>query len=237
MFHFVINSKNYLEAAGPKASKLANAIEKTTSFARELNVKFYLAAPAFSISELSRTYPKISIFAQHLDPVGSGSTTGYLVPDVARISGARGSLLNHSEHRIQANEIELGVSALRKLGMISVVCARDAQEVGKFALFKPDFIAIEPPELIGSGTAVSKARPKLISESKISLQNSLGPQPSTILLCGAGIVDAIDVRRAKELGAEGILVASGVIKAKNWASKIRSLVRGFSPDFSGAGRK
>jgi triosephosphate isomerase (TIM) len=228
MFHFIVNSKNYLEASGPNSLRLANAIEKTTPFAIESKVKLYLAAPAFSISELSKNYPRITIFAQHLDPVASGSTTGYLAPEVAKISGARGSLLNHSEHRIHEREIEMGVSALRKLGMKSVVCARDAEEVGKFALLNPNFIAIEPPELIGTGTAVSKARPELITESRISLQNALGERTSTLLLCGAGIVDEIDVKRTKELGAHGILVASGVVKAKNWLSKIRSLIRGFS---------
>ncbi len=228
MFHFIINSKNYLEASGPKALKLANAIEKVAPLARQASVKLYLAAPAFAISELSKTHPKVTIFAQHLDPQGPGSTTGYLVPEVAKMSGARGSLLNHSEHRIPDKEIREGVTALKRLGMQSVVCARDAEEVGRLALFIPTFIAIEPPELIGSGTSVSKARPDLITESKNSLQKVLGDKPSTILLCGAGIVDDVDVRRAKELGAEGILVASGVIKAKNWVGKIRSLALGFS---------
>ena len=228
MFHFIINSKNYLEASGPKALKLANAIEKATPLARQAKVKLYLAAPAFSISQLSKNYPTITIFAQHIDAQGPGSTTGYLVPEVAKKSGARGSLLNHSEHRIPDKEIKEGVTALKRIGMQSVVCARDAEEVGRLALFSPDFIAIEPPELIGSGTSVSKARPELITESKASLQKALGDRPSTILLCGAGIVEDVDVRRAKELGAEGILVASGIIKSKNWVGKISSLVLGFS---------
>jgi triosephosphate isomerase (TIM) len=166
--------------------------------------------------------------AQHLDPVNAGSTTGYLVPEVAKRSGAKGSLINHSEHRIPEHDIETNVLTLRKLGMKSVVCAKDSFEVGKFAGFGPDFIAIEPPELIGTGIAVSKAKPEVITESKESLQSALGERRSTVLLCGAGIVDDIDVKRAKQLGAEGILVASGVIKATNWRVKIQSLSRGFS---------
>jgi len=38
----------------------------------------------------------------------------------------------------------------------------------------------------------------------------------TKLLCGAGIVSGADVEKAIELGSKGILVASGIIKAKNW---------------------
>jgi len=39
---------------------------------------------------------------------------------------------------------------------------------------------------------------------------------STKLLCGAGIVSGEDVSKSIELGSKGILVASGIIKAKNW---------------------
>jgi triosephosphate isomerase len=226
MFHFVINSKNYLEAAGRNVERLAVSVQKVSGFSKQ--VKFYLAVPAFSISELSKTFSKIPILAQHLDFARPGSTTGYLVPEVAKLSGARGSLLNHSEHRLEEHAIKHGVEQLRKLRMLSLVCAKDAEEVGRFAIFRPDFIAIEPPELIGTGTAVSKARPELITDSRLALEKSLAGKSSTILLCGAGIVDMIDVKRAKELGAQGILVASGVIKAKSWTSKIKSLASGFS---------
>ena len=34
-------------------------------------------------------------------------------------------------------------------------------------------------------------------------------------LCGAGITNSGDVQKALELGTKGILVASGVVKAKN----------------------
>jgi triosephosphate isomerase len=228
VFHFFINSKNYIEAAGPGAVKLARTIEEIAPLLRQLKVKPYLAVPAFSVSELAKNFPNIPVLAQHLDATNAGSTTGYLVPEVAKISGARGSLLNHSEHRIQESDIRGAVHALRNLGMFSVVCARDAKEVGKLAVFGPDFIAIEPPELIGTGIAVSKARPELIKDSKLSLEKARGRNSSTILICGAGIVNKVDVARAMELGAQGILVASGVIKAQNWSRKIRSLARGFA---------
>jgi triosephosphate isomerase len=227
MYHFIINSKNYLEAAGANASKLALAVEKAKPSTLRSKVKFYLAVPAFSISELAGKFTRVPIIAQHLDIASSGSTTGFLVPEIAKISGAQGSIVNHSEHRIGEFEIEKAVSALRKLRMKSFVCARDTDEIERFARFRPDFIAIEPPELIGTGRAISKARPELITESVVSLKKVLGQNPTTLLLCGAGIIEENDVRRAKELGAKGILVASGVIKARRWADKISSLAGGF----------
>ncbi len=229
MFHFIINSKNYKEASGPSAVVLGGIVSELAEElnARKSDVRLYLAPPVFSISEISRNYPSLFLLAQHLDPQSAGSTTGHLVPEIAKLSGARGSLLNHSEHRIPKEQIEKSVGLLRDLGMTSAVCARDAGEVGEYARFSPDFIAIEPPELIGSGHAVSKERPELISDSKSALDRALEKEQTTRLLCGAGIVDATDVKRAVELGSSGILVASGVIKSSNWKDSIRSLVGGF----------
>ena len=49
--------------------------------------------------------------------------------------------------------------------MTSVVCAKTPDEVANIAKFDPDFIAIEPPELIGSGKSVSKHKPSVITRS------------------------------------------------------------------------
>ena len=48
------------------------------------------------------------------------------------------------------------VLKLKELKMVSIVCVKDIAEVKKYVKLNPDFIAIEPPELIGSGKAVSK---------------------------------------------------------------------------------
>ncbi len=129
-------------------------------------------------------------------------------------------MLNHSEHRIDLSIIESLVSRLRNLGMTSIVCARTPDEVEKIAAFSPDFIAIEPPELIGSGRAVSKENPAIITNST----KAVGGRSK--LICGAGITDKGDVSKAMELGSQGILVASGIVKAKSWPDKIAELAQG-----------
>ena len=73
-------------------------------------------------------------------------------------------------------------------------------------------IAIEPPDLIGSGISVSKARPELITNS---LQAIREINPAVKVLCGAGITTSGDVSRALELGAKGVLVASGLVKSRD----------------------
>ena len=97
--------------------------------------------------------------------------------------------------------------------MTSIVCVKDVAEARKYAKLNPNYIAIEPPELIGSGKAVSTERPELITKAASAVKSA---NNNTKLLCGAGIVSGQDVSKAVELGSKGILVASGIIKAKNW---------------------
>ncbi len=79
-------------------------------------------------------------------------------------------------------------------------------------MLKPTAVAIEPPELIGSGTSVSKVKPEVVSGTVDLIRRQ---RNDVAILCGAGIVNGDDVRSAIKLGADGILVASGVVKAKD----------------------
>ncbi len=226
MHYFIINTKNYKEAAGEKVFDLAKVVRRiSSSYDTNGKVRIILALPPFCISRLHISFPEIPVFTQHLDDAKVGSTTGYLVPEIARSFGARGSILNHSEHRLGPGEISRLVGQMRKLHLESIVCARDEEEVTKFATFHPDFIAIEPPELIGSGRAVSTSRPELITGSRLALEKVRRGNSRPVLLCGAGIVTSSDAEKAVKLGARGILVASGVVKAKNWNQSISSLAR------------
>ena len=213
---FIVNFKNYTEVSGCNSLKLAQAAEYV---ANRSKIRIAVAPPAGSLANIANTV-SIPVFAQHLDHSELGSTTGFMVPEIAKSYGASGSLINHSEHRLPVQTIKHLVERLRNLKMVSVVCARTPAEVRKMAEFAPDYIAIEPPELIGSGIAVSKAKPSVITRS-IDAVNDVNPNVSVI--CGAGIVSAEDVSAAIRLGSRGILVASGIVKAKNWKVKIKEL--------------
>src|SRR5207237_1708066 len=167
----------------------------------------------------------ILVLAEHVDAAVIGSTTGFVVTEIIKKSKVSGSLINHSEHRISEKDIAELVPRLKKLDMISVVCVKDVDEVKKYAKLNPDYIAIEPPELIGTGKAVSKEKPEIITKSVIAVKQA---RKSTKLLCGAGIVSGEDVTKAIQLGAKGILVASGIVKAKNWNSIIEEFASAIS---------
>ncbi len=46
------------------------------------------------------------------------------------------------------------------------------------------------------------------------------------MLCGAGVTNGEDVKAAIELGADGVLLASGVVKAKDPRAALLDLVSG-----------
>jgi len=61
-----------------------------------------------------------------------------------------------------------------------VVCAQSPEECEKLSKFNPDYIAYEPPELIGGDKSVSDAHPELIQKAV----RASGDVPT---LTGAGI--------------------------------------------------
>jgi triosephosphate isomerase (TIM) len=217
----IINFKNYLEIAGPKSIELSKISEQVSN---DMGVDIIIAPPQPSLSQVCATV-KTPVISQHVDFSKPGSTTGFLVPEIVKSYGAVGSLINHSEHRIGSlDSIKELIGILENLQMVSIVCVRTPEEAGTIATFNPDFIAIEPPELIGSGKAVSKENPSIITESISAVTEK---SDSSKVICGAGIVDKADVESALKLGVKGILVASGIIKAKSWYEKIHELASGF----------
>ena len=205
---FIINCKNYEEISGDKIKKFIKIAEQVS---KKHKIKIAISPPQHLIGLVANS--SIPILAQHIDDSKIGSTTGYIIPELLKKSKVKGSLINHSEHRISSKEIEKLVSKLKELKMISIVCVKDVAEVKKYLKINPDFIAIEPPELIGSGKAISTEKPDLIQKAARIVNDS---KNKTKLLCGAGIVSGEDVAKSIELGSKGILVASGIIKAKNW---------------------
>jgi triosephosphate isomerase (TIM) len=212
----IINFKNYEEVSADRAIKLAEAAREV---AEKLEVEVVVAPPQPALALIAKKI-QIPVICQHVDNEKMGPSTGFVVPEIAKSYGAIGSLINHSEHRIEMSSIASLVERMRKLGMVSIVCAQEPNEVVEISILQPDFIAIEPPELIGSGRAVSKENPAVITKS------ILGAGSRSSIICGAGITDKDDVAKAMELGSQGILVASGIVKATSWEKKIAELASG-----------
>lgn len=160
-------------------------------------------------------------WAQHVDPVEHGSHTGSALAESVATAGARGALLNHSERRLRLADIDSGVRAAERVGLDTVVCANNPAQVGAVTALSPDMVAVEPPELIGTGTPVSHADPDVVREAVDAAEAVDSEVP---VLCGAGISTGEDVSAAAELGSEGVLLASGVAKAEDPRAALAELV-------------
>ncbi|MBE0511565.1 triose-phosphate isomerase [Candidatus Bathyarchaeota archaeon] len=204
----LVNFKTYSEATGRKAVELAKTAEKISL---ETEACIALAPQFVDIASIASTV-SVPVFAQHIDPITPGSFTGHILPESIRETGAVGTLINHSERRLKLADIDATITRARESDLLSVVCANNATVSAAAAALKPNMIAVEPPELIGTGIPVSKAKPEVVSGT-VDLVKRMNPD--VVILCGAGITRGEDVAAALRLGTEGVLVASGVVKAKD----------------------
>lgn len=199
----IINFKTYEQATGSNAVALAKICEEV---AKEKNADIRVAVQAADIYHVSQKV-SIPVYAEHIDPIDPGRNTGFLLPEDAKDNGAIGTLLNHSEHRLPDDVLTASVEQARGAGLKVLICAATAKEGAAHATLKPEFIAVEPPELIGGKISVSSAKPELISEAVKMIDAPV--------LVGAGVHTGEDVKIAMELGAKGVLLASGVTKAED----------------------
>ncbi len=210
----IVNFKTYSEATGRKAVELAKKAEKVNN---ETNVSIGVAPQFADISAVAKSV-KIPVFAQHIDPIKPGNYTGHVLAESVKEAGAKGTLINHSERQIKLSEIDEIIKITRDKDMLSVVCANNPTISAAVTALKPDIIAIEPPELIGTGIPVSKAKPEVVTGT-IKLVREINKKVT--ILCGAGITQGEDVTAALKLGTQGVLVASGIVKAKDQYSVLR----------------
>lgn len=163
----------------------------------------------------------VETWAQHTDGNEPGSHTGSALAESLAEVGTTGTLLNHSEKRLKLADIDAGLAAAERAGLETVVCANNPEQVKAVAALGPDSVAVEPPELIGSGTPVSQADPDIVTDA-VSAAEAV--DDSVSVLCGAGISTGKDLSAAAELGAEGVLLASGIAKADNPRKALEDLV-------------
>ncbi len=213
----LINFKAYNEGYGQNAHKIAQSAEIVSE---ESGITIGLAPGYMDIHPLSHHY-RLPVYAQHIDGISPGAHTGAVLAGAVKAAGATGTLINHSERRLTLAEIDAAVTAARNANLTSVVCTNNTATSAAAASFSPSFIAIEPPELIGSGVSVSKTDPGIIERTVEAVK---AINPDVRVLTGAGISTGECVKIALDLGTEGVLLASGVVKADNPQKVLEDLV-------------
>lgn len=215
----IVNCKAYREVEGAGALTIARACEVV---AEETGAHLAVCPPIVETSAVA-TAVKIPVLAQNVDPYAPGSATGWVTPAMVKACGCLGTLINHSEHKVPVKAVEECVELALGSNLITVVCADTVQTATAVAHCSPDFIAVEPPELIGGNVSVTAANPRIV-ESTVEAVKEVNH--SIHVLCGAGVKTGRDVAAALDLGADGVLLASGVVKAKDPQQVLRDLVSG-----------
>jgi triosephosphate isomerase len=211
----IVNFKTYLESTGQKAIALAKQAEKAS---KETGACIVVAPQAADLRSIAQSV-EIPVFAQHIDPIKPGSSTGHVLAEAVKEAGAVGTLINHSERQLRLIDIDATIALCREKVLFSCVCANNPSVSAAIAALKPDITSMEPPELIGSGISVSKSKPETVTDT-VQLVKKIDPKMT--ILCGAGISTAEDVSIALKLGTQGVLVASGIVKAKDPYSVLRA---------------
>jgi triosephosphate isomerase len=217
----VLNVKTYAEAIGKKALHIARLMDKIS---REMDVNMAIAVQAPDIS-LCAEAVDIPVFSEHIDPINPGSHTGWMLPETVKAAGATGTLINHSEHRLRLADIDICINRAKELELDHIVCSNNVATSKASAAFSPNFLAVEPPELIGGDISVTTADPDVVTGTVKAVKEV---DKTVKVLCGAGVKTGEDVAKSIELGAEGVLLASGIVKAKDKERVIRDLASGLT---------
>ncbi|MFT4313243.1 MAG: triose-phosphate isomerase, partial [Candidatus Woesearchaeota archaeon] len=211
----MINFKTYASSIGTSAHVLAKICE-TVATQTQKSISICVSAANVHLGQTLQ----IPVLSQHVDGTDFGAHTGKLLAVDLAQNGAKGSLLNHSENQISLEEIKQGIQACKTANITSVVCADSVEKAERIAELSPDYIAFEPPELIGGDISVT-TKPEVISK----VVDVIRAKNSTIhILVGAGVKTRIDVEKALELGCQGVLLASGITKAEKPDEVLRDLV-------------
>ena len=211
----VVNLKTYESAHGASAEALAEAMAGVHTDAR-----LVAAVSAFDLAAVVAAAPNLEVWCQHLDPIEFGSFTGWLHPATAVERGASGTLINHAEHKVSIEHVAMLLDQVPE-GFTVCACAADIEEARALSALQPDYVAVEPPELIGGDVSVTSADPEIVRATTAAVRE-ISEQVG--ILCGAGVKSGADVAAAIELGTTGVLLASGVTQAEDPAAVVSDLV-------------
>lgn len=214
----VLNLKTYPASL----ERALDFVELAKEVHKETGVRIPIAVPCIHLREAAKHYK--DTFAQHVDDVKPGAFTGSMPAEAIKEAKAAGSLLNHSEKKVPFERMKITVERMNDLHLETILCADSQEELLKAGRLNAKYIAIEPPELIGSGISVSTAKPEVVKNavSTIAMINE-----EMNVLCGAGISTKEDVKKSLELGAKGVLVASAFVNSKNPKEFLSSLASAF----------
>jgi triosephosphate isomerase len=214
----LINFKIYKESFGDKAIELAKIVKEIGD---KYKIRTVVAASAIDVLRIKKE-TGAEVFLQNVDDYDEGKHTGFISMEQAMALGVKGSLLNHSEHKIAKGKA-LKIIKNRPKGFEIILCMASTGQIEKWgAKAKPDWILYEPPELIASkDESVATEEPKVI---KSAVEKAM----TVPIMVGAGIKDRNDVEVSLKMEAKGIGLSSAFVLSKNPKEVLEELAKGFN---------
>lgn len=231
-FKIFINFKTYPQGTGEKAVELAKLCEEILHLRLaqvQNDSKNVEIIPIVQVVDLYRIKQavKIPVWVQHLDWQPQGKFNGWINLEAVIEAGAGGTLVNHSEHQIPPGTIKQILARISKSStntqhpspntFQTMVCCKTLGQMERLVKFKPDYIAYEIAELIGTRTSICEMASKQIKHAV----EICGKIP---LIVGAGVNSKKDLEVAKKLGAKGALISSAIVLDKNPKEKLLELI-------------
>lgn len=212
-----VNFKTYREATGERAVELVHKLCDCEGETGVPVIPVVQAVDARACVEASNH----DVWVQHTDGVEYGQFTGWILPDAIVEAGIKGTFLNHSENKKDMADLTTIVSRCREVGLKTLIFAAGIEEAVEIAKLNPDYLAYEPPELVGSRTtSVASAKAGVIKE----VVEKVAPLP---VIVGAGVHSKEDVEISLKQGAVGIAVATDVVLAEDPKRELLELAEGF----------
>ena len=211
----VVNFKTYQQSIGAAGVRLAQICKKVSD---DTKVRIIAAPQLPDLKACADT--GIECWAQHIDAIEPGRNTGFVSLEDIVAAGAKGTLLNHSEHKLNWEILKNTLVKLdQKLDVC--VCAADLEECKRVASLIPKYVAYEPTEFIGNkDLSVASERGDVIKQ----VVDVLAGMP---IIIGAGVHSAADVKAGLDFGAKGVLVATDVVLAEDPEKELRELASAF----------
>lgn len=213
---FEIGLKAY--AWGAEAVRLARAADRIGA---ELEVSIVFDPQTVDIAAVARETRHLLVFAQHMDPVAPGRGVGSVLAEAIREAGAVGAMLNHSERRMTLSDIHRAVGRARELGILTMVYADSPEEAAAVALFGPDIVLAEPPDLIATSRSAATEMRGFVERT---IEMVRGIDPGVIVMSAAGVQTTDDVEAMIGLGVGGTGSSSGILKADDPIAMMEAMI-------------
>lgn len=207
--------KTYKQTTGEEAIKILSSVK---TVAKETKIPIIAVAQATDIYRIKKELG-IEVWGQHSDAIDPGKNTGWISPYSLKEAGATGVLINHSEHKMDREEVIERVVKAKEYGLKTMVIGQSPETVMDFDNLNTDYVAYEEADLISGKVSMIDKQGEAVRDLVLKMRHPL--------IIGAGIADGEDVRKTVEAGAQGILMATYFINAENHEEKLRELAKGF----------